>query len=729
METGQQQVFTATLKNTSNTKIQWTTTGGTLVSNGLNTTYTAGNTPGNYTLTATSDADNTKKVTASIKIIAPLQITIQPSSKDIKTNETLHLTALLNNPDEPPVVWTASGGTLTFEQNTATFKSSTPGTFIITATSRTNNQRRAQATIIVTDQIGIALSPVVTTLKFGEEKTFTATVTNAKNPAVTWKLSGTEVGTLVTNGNTATLKTTQAGDFTLSAISVENPQRQASMDIKVLNPVLSLKFQKSSTLVNEPVTVEAVVENAVDGSVSWLSSGGSITGSGNTVSFQSSDPGDFTVVATSNASSGVRTSTVIHVYSRLMWDKAPPASLEVGSSVQIKASEAALWTSTAPEVASIDLQGVVTAWKAGTTSLKASTSDGRTLEAQLTVTAVPLTLDFQKVSANFSTTCGVTSTGDVSCWGFIPQENLAGLKKSPIAQPITSPVKLVSVATGNSHACGLTADGHAYCWGNGGNGQLGNGSNEGSNVPVQVSEALTFKQISVGQEATCAAGKDGHAYCWGGYAAYLLGSNQQVRAYTPVQIPSSLTFTQVETTGWYACGLTVQQEVHCWGQYGGYGSITPIRTAPALTFQRITLGRGEICGISTSAKAYCWGHNALANQPVYSDANPIEVAVGLPVTDIQPGDFFRCALTSNEEVYCWGSNEWGQLGIGDAVKSEAPTKILSPLKFDALSVGLQMACAVSTSRKAYCWGANYNGQVGNGTESDVYAPSRVLTDP
>ncbi len=65
LQPGKTQQFTATVTGSSNTAVTWTATGGTISSSGL---YTAGQSTGNFAVTATSVADTSKSATASVRI-------------------------------------------------------------------------------------------------------------------------------------------------------------------------------------------------------------------------------------------------------------------------------------------------------------------------------------------------------------------------------------------------------------------------------------------------------------------------------------------------------------------------------------------------------------------------------------------------------------------------------------------------------------------------------------
>ena len=68
VQTGAQQLFSATVTGSSNVSVTWSATGGTVSSSGL---FTAGNAAGTYSVTATSVADSSKSAQAAVTVTAP----------------------------------------------------------------------------------------------------------------------------------------------------------------------------------------------------------------------------------------------------------------------------------------------------------------------------------------------------------------------------------------------------------------------------------------------------------------------------------------------------------------------------------------------------------------------------------------------------------------------------------------------------------------------------------
>jgi len=67
---GQTSEITATVTGTSDTSVTWSASGGTLAESGSTVTYTAPDSSGTYTVTATSNADTSKRAQATVQVAA-----------------------------------------------------------------------------------------------------------------------------------------------------------------------------------------------------------------------------------------------------------------------------------------------------------------------------------------------------------------------------------------------------------------------------------------------------------------------------------------------------------------------------------------------------------------------------------------------------------------------------------------------------------------------------------
>jgi len=145
---GGTQQFTASSGCGGGATVTWTCTGGLITTTGL---YTAPGLAGTYTVKATNAADTTQSATATVTVTAPT-VTISPTAVALAAGASQQFTATVANASNPAVAWTCSGGTVS---TTGLYTAPTSGgTYSVTATSKADATRFANATVTVTGPIG-----------------------------------------------------------------------------------------------------------------------------------------------------------------------------------------------------------------------------------------------------------------------------------------------------------------------------------------------------------------------------------------------------------------------------------------------------------------------------------------------------------------------------------------------------------------------------------------------
>jgi alpha-tubulin suppressor-like RCC1 family protein len=338
---------------------------------------------------------------------------------------------------------------------------------------------------------------------------------------------------------------------------------------------------------------------------------------------------------------------------------------------------------------------------------------------------------------------------------------LCSLAPAPQAA-LAASQRVASISAGGEHACAIVS-GEAYCWGENYNGELGDGANINSGLPVAVDTSgvlagKTLTQITAGYEHTCALDSTGTAYCWGLNAYGQLGDGSTTSSNVPVAVDISgvlagQTLTQITVGVVNTCALDSAGDAYCWGwnAFGQLGDGTTTSSSVPVAVQtsgvlagkaltQITAGGYDACALDSAGDAYCWGWNTsgqLGDGNTTSSSVPVAVdaggvLAGKTLTQITAGRDHTCAVTTADVAYCWGFNSVGQLGDGNTTDSSLPVAVdtggaLAGKALTEITVGSYDTCALDAAGASYCWGYNHFGQLGDGSTTNSGVPVAVNT--
>lgn len=282
---------------------------------------------------------------------------------------------------------------------------------------------------------------------------------------------------------------------------------------------------------------------------------------------------------------------------------------------------------------------------------------GRNINGQLgnnsttsSPTPVPVNLitGATQVSAGSSHTCArlIAGGGSVRCWGLNTDGQLGDGSNTQRLEAVatvggTGTTGATSLSAGGSHTCARISDGTLRCWGLGTSGQLGDGSQISSNVPITVSTISSATSVSAGFIHTCSRLTDGTLRCWGNNNGGRLGDGTGTRRLLPTTVVgiAAGTATGVDTGSNQTCAILSDNTLRCWGA-GDRGQI----------------GNGVFAGTAT----------------------PLAVLGINTAIALSSGGEFSCAVLASGLVKCWGHATSGKLGNGDAVNNRATPGAVLP---------------------------------------------------
>ena len=168
--------------------------------------------------------------------------------------------------------------------------------------------------------------------------------------------------------------------------------------------------------------------------------------------------------------------------------------------------------------------------------------DGGWLNRSVPVAAaLPPSVVVKAVAAGGAHSLALTSTGAVYSWGFDGSGRLGAgsftTDRGPLRAQLPAGLTATAVAAGAASSAALMSNGSVYDWGYNGQGQLGNGSRQSSDLPVKAGtpSGVRLTKVAAGAFDTVALGSGGAVYAWGDNADGQLGDGTTTNRATPVR--------------------------------------------------------------------------------------------------------------------------------------------------------------------------------------------------
>ena len=188
---------------------------------------------------------------------------------------------------------------------------------------------------------------------------------------------------------------------------------------------------------------------------------------------------------------------------------------------------------------SLALKKDSTVWAWGSNSW-GQLGDGTTTDRDLPVQVAYLS-GATAIAAGKEHSLALKNDSTVWTWGFNSYGQLGngtGITSSNIPVGVSSLTGVIAIAHGGSHhSLALKNDSTVWAWGRNNYGQLGNGTNTNSNVPVAVSSLTGVTAISKGEQHSLALKSNGTLWAWGNNSfSGALGNGTYTDSNVPVQV-------------------------------------------------------------------------------------------------------------------------------------------------------------------------------------------------
>lgn len=188
--------------------------------------------------------------------------------------------------------------------------------------------------------------------------------------------------------------------------------------------------------------------------------------------------------------------------------------------------------------------------------------------------------------------------------------------------------------------------------------------------------------------------------------------------------------TYISAGAGYASAINEDGTLWSWGNNGYYnlgdGSNisrnTPVQVNNLQNVISVSNGYTHTAAVTSDGSVWTWGSSwsgALGGGIAYQQYNsPVKLNNISDIKDVKSGYDFTLALSNDGTVWAWGRNESGQLGDGTNTSHNFPVQVPNLTDVKEIYTGYSHSVALKNDGTVWTWGNNDSGQLGDGTSNN-----------
>lgn len=414
----------------SNNKIATVDENGRITGVGKGTAY--------ITASTVDGSDISKTVTVNVDVLVE-NIVLTPNNLSLRIGEIqkIYTEVLPNDATNKSLEWTSDNEDIAIIDDNGNVTAKKVGTTTISAKTKDGSNIVAKANVTVIEEIHeILVSAIVVeeeniVLNNGFSQTIETIIVpnNATNKQLSWTSSDEDIVAVNDEGK-VTAKTDGEATITISAQDGSNVSTQ--INIKVITPVENIALNEQN--VNLDLSGESSVQllatitpdTATDKNITWTSSDERIASVNESGLVTAKSNGNVTIIAEST--NGKKAKCNVTVQTSAISIRLNATSKKIDSSItknfqligtispSTTTNKTIKWTSSNPNVATVDENGLVTVKENGTTTIKAITVNNKEATCNITVQTSPtaISLNKEKITIDLSKNSSINQQLSVS---------------------------------------------------------------------------------------------------------------------------------------------------------------------------------------------------------------------------------------------------------------------------------------------------------------------------